>query len=279
MLSPKNILLKQTVLLLLLTLLELNGCAKATPFGQNSDGSIIIETDSGTSITSDATLPDAVISPPDASDCPKSPCALVEQCGCEIPQVCDLDSANLITGATACRDVLTPGKETATCTSAAGCAGGYTCIGNPGSCKAYCYTDADCNGAGSVCAITLLVGETEIPGAKICTTDCLPNLASNNGCATGFGCHIYLYDPDQIADNGDEKFITECDPAPASGGGNDASCTAPSDCQPGYDCVNVDSVPKCKQTCTYPGGTCAAGQCQQFSPSIIVGTSEYGVCI
>lgn len=266
------------------SLLVFAACATAgeSPDGGDGDSSINLPPDA------DPNAPDADPNAPDANPagtidantgtCPKSPCALVEQCGCTSPQVCDLDSAQFPSGGTECRDVLTPGTEDDTCASVFDCAAGYVCVGD--SCRKYCNEDTDCSGPGGICLVQLQYGGgNDIPGAVVCTVDCQPNLVTGNSCPAGYGCHLYYYDPDGVADNGDEVNITDCDPPPASGGALNASCTTNDQCNPGLDCITVNGTPQCKYTCTLPGGTCPSGTCQGFTDPAIVGGVEYGVCI
>ncbi len=233
---------------------------------------------------------DANPAAPDANNCVTLPCDLYEQCGCIPPQVCDLDDEALATGGTECRDVGTAGEDTATCSSSFGCAGGFICLGSdPGQCRRWCQEDDDCPGPGGLCILNVTYGGgTEVPGATACTKNCSPASSAPSECPPDFGCHIYLDDPDDSLPtiSGDERSLTDCTSPPASGGGDSESCTYNSDCIPGYDCVNVDSVAQCKQTCVCAspgncsGAACAIGSCYEFSdPKPIIDGVEYGVCI
>jgi hypothetical protein len=241
----------------------------------------------------DPNAPDADPSAPDATpvgtidasiSCPKSPCDLVQQCGCSSPQVCDLDNSALPTGGTRCRDVTTPGQDQATCSSLNGCAGGFVCLGSPGQCRRYCNGDSDCPGAGGLCLLTVQYDSgggnfMDVPGAVVCTKDCQPHLAANNNCPAGYGCHIFL--DDSMGD----RFLTDCTTAPASGGGDDAPCTTSSNCQPGYDCIRLtqggETSNLCKQNCVVASPSCDGGRtCTAFGdPKPIIGGVEYGVCL
>jgi len=262
--------------------------ACATAAGGEVDASTIDVPDAAPS-TIDARTngpPDADLSP-DANNCVTQPCDLYEQCGCTPPQVCDLDDENLATGGTACRDVSTPGTDIDTCSAADGCAGGYVCLGNPGQCRRYCEDDDDCPGEGGLCMLNIVFGtpSQDVPGAVTCTKDCEPTVTAPASCPTGFACHLYYDDPNETV-NGDERFLTDCTKQPATGGGDGEACTYNSDCVAGFDCINVDSVAQCKQTCACPsvgnctGGSCDTGSCMGFSdPRPILGGTEYGVCI
>jgi len=222
---------------------------------------------------------DAQQGTPDAgSTCPSAPCDLVQQCGCSSPQVCDLDSAALPSGGTECRDVLNPGNEDDDCGGVFDCASGHVCIG--GTCRKYCNVDPDCSGDGGICIVQLTFGDpaTDIPGAITCTRSCNPTLPASNGCPPSEqACHVFQYDPNGIADDGDEVLLTDCTPSGTAG--NDATCTSGgNECLPGYDCVNTGSL-VCKQNCVMPGGTCAVGACTGYTEPLLINGTEYGVCI
>lgn len=229
----------------------------------------------------------------DADTCPAEPCSLLDQCGCGATQVCDLDPDGLASGATACRDVTSPGTELANCAVSTECAGGYSCLGAGGAlqCRRYCDEDADC-GEGGHCLIEVIYtddgGATQpVPGAVTCTKSCTIEAASDNGCPADpqFGCRLVWENPDSSAEtNGDEYFLSDCGRAPASGGRDDAACTGHASCAPGYGCVTFSDGKRCKQYCVYAVGgaagprACAAGTCRQFSDHPTIGTSEYGYC-
>lgn len=223
-------------------------------------------------------MPDAMVNnaPDAASTCPKTPCHLVDQCGCASPLVCDLDYTNgttLAAGDTRCRAVIEPGTEAKECTSADQCAGGYMCIGS--QCRKWCDEANDlCPGAGGKCLVVINYEGTAIPGAVTCTKDCVPTDLAPSGCPTGFGCHISVAPGDVI--------VTDCAKS-VGAGGDGASCATNghTDCQTGYDCVTVGTTPVCKQNCIVSGGSgpaCAVGTCSGFSPPATVGGVTYGLC-
>jgi len=251
------------------------GCAKAT----------LVDSDGGDDGGGDA-AEDAGDDAIDASTCATQPCDILTQCGCEAtPQtpVCDLDFQNLATGATKCRANNFDGDETTTCTMAATCAALHVCVG--GRCRKYCDSDDDCPGAGGLCIVNLTYNNMDIPGAVTCTTDCVPTSTANPTCPAGWGCHVYYYDPDAMV-TGDERYLTDCAAAPASGGGVGASCTTNANCQPGLDCVTLNpGGTQCRPTCMCQPGNCAAGSCpagsgscHSFAPEVIIGTQTYGSC-
>lgn len=243
----------------------------------------------------DPNAPDADPAAPDANPatsidasngCSKQPCSLSPQCGCPTNQACDLKNSELSTGGTECRAVNTAGTDTSTCTAPETCASGYVCLGSPGQCRRWCVGDNDCPGAGSLCLLEVTyTGGNTVPGAVTCSKNCDPAGNVNpTGCPTGWGCHVYADDPDGTFGNGDERFLTDCTPTPATGGGDGATCTSNNSCAAGYDCISLTSggttTMQCKQTCVYGGGVCATGTCQRFAePRPVIGGVEYGVCI
>lgn len=226
--------------------------------------------------------------PGDPNDvCATDPCDLLDQCGCPATQVCDLDRGDLASGATACRDVTSPGTETGACDTATDCAEGYICLGNPGQCRRFCDPDDDMCGAGAFCRIHVVYdaggGNLEdVPGAVTCTKSCSPELATGNGCPDGFGCDTFVANSGQP----DEFQHTDCRSAPASGGGDGADCSTNGkrDCAPGFTCVifssnGTETGRECKQICVVPGGACTAGSCTAYNgggPQ--VDGVEYGFC-
>lgn len=227
----------------------------------------------------------------DANSCAKQPCSLSPQCGCPANQACDLKNSELSTGGTECRAVSVAGTETSTCTAPETCAAGYVCLGSPGHCRRWCAGDGDCTGAGSLCLLEVTyTGGNTVPGAVTCSKACDPvGTVNPTGCPPSdansrWGCHIFADDPDGTFGNGDERFLTDCTTAPATGGGDGVTCTSNSNCAPGYDCIalttNGVTTNQCKQSCAYLGGVCATGTCSRFNePRPVIGGVEYGVCI
>lgn len=225
---------------------------------------------------------------PDANNagCVKPTCDLVPQCGCPSDQACDLDGTMLATGGTECRGVNAQGQEASTCTNPEDCAAEYVCLGGATSqCRHYCTGDADCPGDGSLCLIQITYSGGDVPGAKTCSKACPPAATANpTGCPPNYACHIFLDDPDGSlgggsGETGDERFLTDC--LAAGAGTHDADCSANgmSDCAAGYDCVTIGGNDRCRQTCAYPGGTCATGSCARYAaPRPVIGAQEYGVC-
>lgn len=257
----------------------LAACAQGT-LKQDGDGGV----DGPTPIDAvDAPIVDAI----DASTCATQPCDLYLQCGCEgtAGQVCDLDPTMFTTGGTACRDNLLNGDETLACTRNTSCAGGHSCIG--GRCRRFCRTDDDCPGAGGLCIIRPTANGNPIPGVTNCTTDCMPNLATNPSCPATWGCHVYFDDPTPATPtSGDERYLTDCGAPPASGGGVGAACTSHASCQAGLDCVTLNpGGQQCRPNCVCPGGNCAAGtcpagsgSCRGFMTPVVIGANTFGTC-
>jgi hypothetical protein len=231
----------------------------------------------------------------DADTCPGDPCSLLEQCGCGGQQVCDLDTSNLATAGTACRDVVVPGTEGANCSMDSQCAAGYSCFGAPGQCRRYCAADADC-GTDAYCLIQVVFGSPSmpVPDTTLCTKACTPDAASDNGCpsAPQFGCRIIQNDPDGVAASGDEFLVTDCGKASASGtDGVDCATAGDAACAAGFSCFTITQGgnpvgDQCKQLCVFtvdgnPGSRlCGTGTCTQLTGDpFLVGTTEYGACL
>lgn len=229
---------------------------------------------------------DGAIDAIDASTCVRAPCDIYAQCGCEsMPgYVCDLDPDLFATGGTECRQDLLHGTETQACSRNSTCAALHSCIG--ARCRKYCMTDDDCPGAGGLCVIQPTApGGAPIPGVRSCTTDCVPTQTANPTCPSTWACHVYLDDPTP-ASMGDERWLTDCAPPPASGGGVGAACTSHFSCAAGLDCVTLNpGGMQCRPNCMCPGGNCAqglcaggSGSCRGFTTPVVIGGVTYGVC-
>lgn len=255
-------------------------CAKGSVAG-DGDGGV------DTAVPVDAT--DAPIDAIDAAACATAPCDIYDQCGCEsmAGYVCDLDPDLFATGGTECRQNLLNGTELTACSRNSTCSALHSCVGQ--RCRKYCMTDDDCPGAGGLCVIRPTApGGGEIPGVVMCTSDCVPSQANNNAtCPMGWACHIYVDDPTPLDPPGaDSRWLTDCGPPPASGGGVGAACTSHNSCAPGLDCVTLNpGGQQCRPTCTCPGGSCAAGacapgsgSCRGFTTPVVIGGVTYGSC-
>jgi hypothetical protein len=217
----------------------------------------------------------------DAAACSGEPCSILEQCGCEetpTTPVCDLDLQQLSSGATACRPIRNPGDETSACTRPDQCAGGFVCAGF--RCQRYCDDDDDCPGAGGLCILPLLSMNEPIPGVTLCTTDCDPTALVNPTCPPSWACHLY------VEGGGAQRWLTNCDRQPATGGELGATCTSDTGCNAGLDCFNSGdgNGSTCHPNCRCPGGDCDAAVCPEgtatshANPMAFVGPDVYGVC-
>lgn len=229
---------------------------------------------------SDAAVPDA-LPIPDASTCPTAPCDLFEQCGCAGPLVCDLDSADPLSG-NECRAVAVAGNETSTCADFDECGGGLVCVnaGGDASCKPYCRNDSDCDAPRGQCVIQLSSGGTDIPGAVVCSSNCDPTSLIPASCPNTWGCSLFTIDPDGVPASLDEVDIADC--APAGAGGQSAVCAGDSDCAPGFLCLDAGGVtPECLRICDNVGNACTANpllDCLGFVDPHDINGVEYGVC-
>ncbi len=225
----------------------------------------------------------------DASVCARQPCDILSQCGCEgTPNqpVCDLDFTMLTLGTTKCRANNFSGTEVTTCTMTTTCGPAHVCVG--GRCRKYCDDDDDCPGAGGLCNIDLTQGNPAMPipnAPTTCSTDCVPTTATNATCPATWACHVYFDDPTP-GTAGDERYLTDCNAPPASGGAAGAVCTSNTSCQAGLDCVSL--MPgglQCRPTCLCPSGNCATGTCpastgtcRGYTTPVVIGTLTYGAC-
>ena len=235
----------------------------------------------------DAAIPDATPPPdrdphlPDAEFCPTEPCDLVDQCGCDEGEACDVDVGSV--GATECRMVTAPGDELAECMEMTDCAAGYICVdkGLRSNCKKYCRDDSQCTAPGGRCVLDINLGGTPVPGANVCTNNC--NLVTREGCPENWGCNPGFIDPDMSLPDmvtGDEVAFTDCDLGGLLGQG--ASCTTTAACLPGYTCAGVPAGGRqCLRYCVRPAGAECEGEefCYGVSPPIRVGDVDYGVCL
>lgn len=260
-----------------LILVLIAGCASGTVAGADGAGGDDAPADPDAASAIDAPAPpiDAAI---DATACANSPCDIYSQCGCTAAMpVCDLDPNNLATGTTACRIDQFGGGEATLCTRSTTCAAGHSCVG--GRCRTFCQDDATCPGEGGLCILTVSTGMTTIPGVTMCTTDCTPTSTTNTTCPAGWACHVYF-------DQAGNRYLTDCNAPPASGGGVGAACTGNPSCAPGLDCVNLNpGGMQCRPTCMCLGTNCGAGMCaagtgscHAYTTPVTIGGVQYGAC-
>jgi hypothetical protein len=222
--------------------------------------------------------------------CVKEPCDILTQCGCDGATVCDLDSATFATAGTECRDVTAPGRELSGCNAVTGCAGGYSCFGNPGQCRLYCDSDTDC-GPSAFCRRQVVFQNPpgsgnfeDVPGAVLCTKRCAPERSLDNGCPEEFACRVNSATDDQ----GQAFAHTDCEGATGGGThGADCSANGRSDCAPAFTCIifsqgDTETSRECRQQCRLPDGACGTGTCQRVGDAPLGGQAidgvEYGIC-
>jgi hypothetical protein len=224
---------------------------------------------------------DARIDAP-SSQCSRQPCSILPQCGCEATSatpVCDLDFDNLPVGATECRADNFHGTEATVCSRATTCAAEHVCLGR---CRRYCDDDDDCPGAGGLCIVRITTGNPPVyvPDVTTCTTDCAPTQVPSAACPPSWGCHI------AVEAGGAQRFFTDCEPAPPTGGNAGDVCVDNGDCRPGLDCITFNMTSKqCRPSCICPGGVCGngtcppgTGTCRALSPNAVIGPVTYGSC-
>lgn len=215
----------------------------------------------------------------DGNGCSVQPCSILPQCGCTGQNACDVDSADGV--GTACRNILTPGSETDTCTSSKGCDANFTCIGGSAyaSCKRYCAADADCGSPRGKCVLGFGSAGADVP--KFCSSNCEPTDTAAAGCPSTFKCTLY-----SATSSGTTYKIADCSLAGTGVQGTD--CTAGSQpyeakCGKSFQCAQLvgETVFKCRKICTVPGQTtsqCGGQTCIGYSPPHMIGATTYGVC-
>ena len=219
------------------------------------------------SSTDAATTGDASMSPIDGNGCATQPCDIQTQCGCSAIEACDVDDQG--GPATACRGA-SGGKEGTACTTSTACAAGYTCayFGASGSCMRFCDADADCLGPRGECIFHLADSNGQVvPGGSLCTSNCDPTAINDPLCPAGWGCEVF-------------SDAVDCRLAGAGMQGQDCSDSAP--CAPGYTCTQFSSGPsKCSRTCSPPSnnGCPAPTACSAYTPPVVLGGTQYGVCL
>jgi hypothetical protein len=233
--------------------------------------------------------------PAGGGGCGGDSCDVYQQCGCEPGQACDLDGADLDSGATVCRAVTSPGQTESNCNVAEDCAAGYSCLGYPGQCRKMCDEDSDC-GSGR-CVVQVIFQNDQhqyqdVPNARACTKPCAAESPAESGCPRdpAMGCRVYTDDPDGAADSGDEYDYTDCTPAGSGGDGFDCSTGDDADCAPGYGCYVISyddgtAGTECRRFCVVSAAGvaeqdgCGELACTPFSTPSLVGDIEYGLCL
>lgn len=207
--------------------------------------------------------------------CSESPCKLTSpQCGCAGDQACQVDG----TGARECVTAGQAGTNAACDPTSKPCKAGDACIGTKGaptSCYAYCESDSDCSGPGSLCIINLddMNGQP-IMGVQLCSTNCDP--ITNLECVSGARCSIGQETTGQMRD------YTTCLAAGMGAAGD--TCTDDTQCKAGFICLPVDTTSQCFQLCDVANPTtCLMGQACQPIPgqngmTLAIGGTQYGAC-
>jgi hypothetical protein len=217
----------------------------------------------------------------DAFACSQMPCSILPQCGCVGVRACDLDATDSM--GTACRSILSPGQETATCTALDRCDAGYVCLGPSGSatCKKYCNADAECGTPRGRCAIDITNAGTPVTGIpSVCSSNCDPlSTAQAPECPTNFKCGLFT-----TTHAGAQVKIASCTAAGA--GTQGTSCKQGTTgnealCGRGYLCTTIDGGTNfnCRRVCNKTANTgCVGAQtCIAFNPPHAMDI-EYGVC-
>ena len=157
------------------------------------------------------------------------------------------------------------------------CAPGLLCASSQGiaACAAFCDTDADCTGAGSLCIVSLETSSgSPITDARVCTASCDPTTAS--GCPAGIGSCQLAKESD-----GAGRAYTYC--AAAGAGEQDAPCAAPTDCAPTFGCFTIGDVASCLKYCDAADSACPAGAAcnaiQIDNDDVVVANVHYGACV
>ena len=66
---------------------------------------------------------------------------------------------------------------------------------------------------------------------------------------------------------------------PAGSGAQDDFCVEFADCGSQYACVDAGQGTRCHLWCQRPSGTCPLGNsCLGFTPAVLIGATEWGVC-
>jgi hypothetical protein len=180
-------------------------------------------------------------------------CDLEDNCGCTSTQTC---SWNGTTGDPYCRAAAGTAKLGETCVKDDDCELGTSCVF--GECRRYCVGSATCG------STTCTADFTPYVPVKVCSDTCTP--VSNAGCP-GTSCLII---------QGGNAAYCLAGESIAAGVACDA---APFQCIPGAVCHNEGGGSlKCRVQCDPAGTACAVGTCTPAA-DLIVGGTQYGVCI
>jgi len=203
--------------------------------------------------------PDAAMS---CKPAPGSQCDLVQQCGCDQGEHCQLS------GEDPRPTCVKPGKNApwSACKAATDCPGGQTC--DRGSCRPYCERDSDCDD-GRCYPAAAADGQLD-PAVKVCWKQC--QLDDTKTCANGTACReantphaetasfcVAPFDPCPTVEDG------TCDEMPGSGTCAQGTDKKDCGCAPKLADAVCDPVAQCGcadgQTCVaeLSGGVYTAG--------------------
>jgi hypothetical protein len=66
---------------------------------------------------------------------------------------------------------------------------------------------------------------------------------------------------------------------PSGAGTQGATCTSPAACGEAYACIDTGLGSQCLHWCAGGGSGCQGGtSCQAFTPALLIGAQEWGVC-
>ena len=180
-------------------------------------------------------------------------CDVEDNCGCTSAQTC---SWNTDTGDPYCRDQFGAGNRGDGCAKDTDCVQGTSCVF--GECRQYCTGDGTCG------STTCTADWTGFYPGLTCADTCTP--VSNAGCPGSSACLIIQ-----------GKGATFCLTGDTVAVGSDCT-SAPFSCVTGAVCHDESGAHVCRLECDPAGAACAAGACVT-APDLVVGGTQYGVCM
>jgi len=133
-----------------------------------------------------------------------------------------------------------------------------------------------------VCAVCVGLGAF-LP--VFATTDYVFDSSYENLVCNGVGCAYCSPTNSSLLCGSDSHCSPQADSTsictyPAGAGTSNAACSAIADCASPYACVNNGVSTTCQKWCAYPGVACPGAQtCSAFNPPMLIGSSEWGVCL
>jgi hypothetical protein len=185
--------------------------------------------------------------------CTNAVCDLADNCGCDASTTCSWMSN---TGDNYCRSNFGAATQGDGCGSDSDCVQGTSCVF--GECRKYCTGDGQCG------STTCRADWTGFYPGLTCGDQCTP--VTNAGCPSTLSC--------LIVEGHDATFCLSGDNVPL---GTDCS-SAPFSCVAGAICHAENGAYLCRAQCDPAGAACAAGMCTT-APDLMVGSTQYGVCI